>query len=105
MAATDSHRLMAQILQYWHAIERFDPQDIPRLPRRETLDHEPGTRRAEGLKLTPGRPLPVLPWQPEHPRHGEAPERRRYGSVWRHTVYGGVYSFCAVREALAKVLD
>jgi hypothetical protein len=104
MAATDSHWTMAQVLAYWHAVEMFDPHGIPRPLRREALDREPGTRCVEALKLEAGQPLPVLPWQPEHPRHGEAPRPSTYGSTWRHTVYGGVYSFQVIRAALAKAL-
>jgi hypothetical protein len=104
MAVTDCQGA-ADILAYWHAVELFDPHDIPRPPRRaEALRTKPGTKRVEQFNLRAGEQLPPLPWQPGHLRFGEQPEQGRFGSVWRHTVYGGVFSTSAVREALASVL-
>ena len=51
-----------------------------------------------------GQSVPPLPWQEGHRRFGERPTQGRYGSVWRHTVYGGVFKFQAVREELAREL-
>ena len=95
---------MADILAYWHAVELFDPNGIPRPRRRESLTRKAGTRFEQAFSLTAGEPLPPLPWQPGHLRYGEPPEPGWYGSTWRHTVYAGVFSFRAVREALAHVL-
>jgi len=95
---------MADILAYWHAVELFDPHDIPQARRRDILDRKPGSRCVEVIGLTAGEPLPSLPWQPGHPRNGELPEASKYGSTWRHTVYGGVFSFHVVRAALAQVI-
>ena len=94
---------MADILAYWHAVELFDPNGIPRTRRRESLTRTAGTRFEQAISLTAGERLPPLPWQPGHLRYGQPPEPGRYGSTWRHTVYGGVFSFRAVREALAHV--
>ena len=95
---------MADILAYWHAVELFDPHDIPRPRRRENLTRRPGTRCVQTISLVAGEPLPPLPWQPGHARYGEPLENSWYGSAWRHMVYGGVFSFREVRAALAKVL-
>ena len=101
----NDRRRMADVLAYWHAIELFDPQDIPRPRRRENLTRKPGTRCKQAISIVKGEALPPLPWQPGHPRHGEQPGESWYGSTWRHTVYGGVFSFRAVRAALARVLS
>lgn len=105
VAATyGDRRRMADILAYWHAVEMFDPQDIPRPRRRETLTRKRGSRAEQAISLVKGEPLPPLPWQPGHLRYGEPPEEGWYGSSWRHTVYGGVFSLRDVRGALASVL-
>lgn len=102
---TDGHGAIADILAYWHAVELFDPHDIPRLPRRaQALRAKSGAKRVAQFNLRAGEQLPHLPWQPGHLRFGEQPEQSRFGSVWRHTVYCGVFSTGAVREALASVL-
>jgi hypothetical protein len=95
---------MADILAYWHAVELFDPQDIPRPRRTESLRRKPGARAEQAIGIVKGAPLPPLPWQPGHPRYGEPPEKGWYGSAWRHTVYGGIFSFRNVRAALARGL-
>lgn len=77
---------LANILAYWRAVEMFDPPGMPRS----------GDECVESLKLVSGSPLPVLPWQPRHPRY----EAGTYGTVWRHTVYGGIFDVAAVRAAL-----
>lgn len=95
---------MASILAYWHAVEMFDPNDIPRPRQRENLTRKAGGRREEAISLVAGESLPPLPWQPGHLRYGMPPETGWYGSTWRHTVYGGVFSFRDVRATLAHVL-
>lgn len=95
---------MAEILAYWHAVELFDPQDIPRPPRQRGITRQPDRRCVETISVANGEPLPPLPWQSGHPRYGELPETRLYGSTWRHVIYGGVFSLSAVRSALAGVL-
>ena len=96
---------MADVLRYWHAIEMFDPQGIPAvLSRRELAEREPGSWCVEAVPFLAGEPVPKLPWQEGHPRYGEPPKDAPYGSEWRHTVYGGVFSFGAVRKVLAEQL-
>lgn len=90
---------MADILAYWHAVEMFDPHDIPRETRRGK--REPGDECVEAVRVVPGEPVPLLPWQPGHWRYGEQPKQKRNGSAWRHTVYGGVFSFGSVRKAFS----
>ncbi|MDQ2873938.1 MAG: AAA domain-containing protein [Actinomycetota bacterium] len=92
---------MAEILAYWHAVELFDPQDIPRPPRQRGITRQPDRRCVETISVANG--VPPLPWQSGHPRYGELPETRLYGSTWRHVIYGGVFSLSAVRSALAGV--
>jgi Helicase conserved C-terminal domain len=106
VAATHGdRRRIADILAYWHAVEMFDPKDIPRPRRREGLTRKRGTRPEQAISIVKGEPLPPLPWQPGHPRYGDPPpEEGWYGSSWRHTVYGGVFSLGKVRAALARVL-
>lgn len=91
---------MSDVLRFWHAVEMFDPHDIPNEPK--TLRRKPGTRCIQGIGLKEGKPIPPLPWQSGHRRFAEQPESGKYGSVWRHTVYGGVFSFRAVRAAFAE---
>ena len=105
MVARGEQRRMADILAYWHAVELFDPHDIPRPPRgRKALERKRGARVVERIQIAKGQPLPPLPWETAHPRYGEAPESKTYGSVWRHTVFGGVFAVRAIREALAARL-
>jgi len=96
---------MANVLRYWHAIEMFDPQGIPALlSRRELAEREPGSWCVEAVPFLAGEPVPKLPWQAGHLRYAEPPKDATYGSEWRHTVYGGVFSFGAVRKVLAERL-
>lgn len=95
---------MTEILAYWHAVEMFDPKDIPRPRRGESLTRKSDGRCEQAISIVKGEPLPPLPWQPGHLRYGEPPEEGPYGSTWRHTVYGGVFSLGKVRAALASVL-
>jgi hypothetical protein len=96
---------MADVLRYWHAIEMFDPQGIPALlSRRELAAREPGSWCVEAVPFLAGEPAPKLPWQEGHLRYEEPPRDATYGSEWRYIVYGGVYSFGAVRQVLAERL-
>lgn len=96
---------MANVLRYWHAIEMFDPQGIPALlSRRDLAAREPGSRCVEAVPFLAGEPVSKLPWQEGHLRYEEPPKDATYGSEWRYTVYGGVFSFGAVRKVLAERL-
>jgi hypothetical protein len=103
-AQSGNRKRMSDILAYWHAVELFDPQGIPRPRQMGTFIRKPGTRCEETISIASGEPLPPLPWQPGHSRYGEPPETSWYGSTWRHAVYGGVFSVCAVRAAFARAL-
>jgi hypothetical protein len=88
---------------FWRVLEMIEPRDILRANRAREK-REPGTDFVEAIELRPGQPVPPLPWQEGHRRFDERPTQSRYGSEWRHTVYGGVFKFQAVREELAKEL-
>jgi hypothetical protein len=83
--------------------ERVDPRGIPHATRGREK-REPGTDFVEAIELRLGQSVPPLPWQEGHSRFGERPTQGRYGSAWRHTVYGGVFKFQAVRAELAREL-
>jgi hypothetical protein len=76
----------ARILEYWRAVEMFNPQKVRRL--------DPGAQSPVNRVLD-GKPLP---WQPAHEL---AQRQRKPGYEWRHTVYVGIYSF----DGAWKLLD
>src|ERR1700678_2650321 len=80
----------------------FDPRDIPE--PRETVRRRQGERCVEPVRLVAGGAVPPLPWEGVHPRFGERPATGKFGSEWRHTVYGGIFSYRPVREAFARTL-
>ncbi|MGH3206450.1 MAG: DEAD/DEAH box helicase [Trebonia sp.] len=90
-------------MSFWRVLEMIEPREIPRATRAREK-REPGTDFVEAIELRPGEPVPPLPWQEGHRRFDERPTQSRYGSVWRHTVYGGVFKFQAVRAELAREL-
>ena len=92
-----------RIVAFWRVLEMIEPRGIPRATRAREK-REPGTDFVEAIELRLGQSVPPLPWQEGHRRFGERPTQGRYGSVWRHTVYGGVFKFQAVREELAREL-
>ena len=92
-----------RIVEFWRALEMIEPRAIPRATRAREK-REPGTDFVEAIELRLGQSVPPLPWQEGHRRFAERPTQSRYGSEWRHTVYGGVFKFQAVREELAKEL-
>ena len=92
-----------RIVAFWRVLEMIEPRGIPRATRAREK-REPGTEFVEAIELRLGQSVPPLPWQEGHRRFGERPTQGRYGSVWRHTVYGGVFKFQAVREELAREL-
>ncbi len=92
-----------RIVAFWRVLEMIEPRGIPRATRAREK-REPGTDFVEAIELRLGQPVPPLPWQEGHRRFAERPTQGRYGSVWRHTVYGGVFKFQAVREELAREL-
>lgn len=92
-----------RIVSFWRVLEMIEPRAIPRATSAREK-REPGTEIVEAIELRLGQSVPPLPWQEEHRRFGERPTQSRYGSAWRHTVYGGVFKFQAVREELAREL-
>jgi hypothetical protein len=91
---------VADILRYWHAVETFEPHGIPS-PTGRTA---PGKERVQVFKLRDDKPIPPLPWEPEHSNFAESAGQARHGTAWRHTVYGGIFPFSAVRAELQRVL-
>ena len=73
----------AQIVRFWHAVEMFSPQQ---LPKTDAKNHVADFR--------PGDPMP---WEPG----GKLPSARS-GKVWRHEVFGGVYDLSKIRDVLVK---
>lgn len=67
----------ARILDFWHAVELFSPQNLPRL--RDSRRDEPIA------EWSPERPLP---WDEGQPLRQRAPGSK---TAWRHHVYLGVF--------------
>jgi hypothetical protein len=73
----------AQIVRFWHAVEMFSPQELPKTdPKKHVVDFRPGD---------------PMPWEPG----GKLPQARS-GTVWRHEVFGGVYDLSKIRDVLVK---
>jgi hypothetical protein len=73
----------AQIVRFWHAVEMFSPQQLPKTdPKKHVIDF---------------RPADPMPWEPG----GKLP-RARPGTVWRHEVFGGVYDLSKIRDVLVN---
>ena len=73
----------AQIVRFWHAVEMFSPQGLPKTdPKKHVVDFRPGD---------------PMPWEPD----GKLPKTRS-GTVWRHEVFGGVYDLRQIRDVLVK---
>ncbi|HEY3683023.1 MAG TPA: ATP-binding protein [Streptosporangiaceae bacterium] len=95
-------RSAVPVIAMWRAIEMFDPPSIPSRPRpRDLRNRKPGGDHVQDVDLTGARELPVLPWQEGHRLAGEEPRAGRYGAVWRHTIYGGVFEHAKIWETLA----
>ncbi|POX53329.1 hypothetical protein C3489_15995 [Streptomyces sp. Ru71] len=90
------HRRRTDVVRYWRAVELFSPPQIPSPPRRGARVSE--REWIQQVDVRPGQPWPALPWEPDHPLQRERIDTRK--EVWRHTVYGGVFSVDAVRLAL-----
>jgi hypothetical protein len=73
----------ARIVRFWHAVEMFSPQQLPRAdPRNHVVDFRPGD---------------PLPWELAARQRAPKP-----GKVWRHEVYAGVYDLSKVRDILVE---
>ena len=78
----------ARVVDFWRAVELFEPQKVDRVDPR-------GTFPVHDVKA--GLPLP---WQKGHPLQNRRPPRN---TVWRHTVYLGVFSTEETRTILDEV--
>lgn len=76
----------ARIVQFWRAVETFDPQPLPKPDLRENV-----------ADIRTGDPLP---WEPGSRLDGR---QLPAGMVWRHQVFGGLFELTAVRAALARL--
>ncbi|WP_167054154.1 AAA domain-containing protein [Burkholderia sp. Ax-1719] len=85
----------AQILQYWRAIEIFNPQTAPKIDL-GFEDKKKDKKRKEEQTDSFALPSDAAPWQREYKRL-RAPSENR---VWRHEVYGGIYAVKRVRDLL-----
>jgi AAA domain len=74
----------ARVVRFWHAVEIFSPQELPKVDAKRIADLLPG----EPMPWEPGSRLDQEPIKPDQ--------------VWRHEVFGGVYQRSRVRDALVK---
>jgi hypothetical protein len=76
----------ADVVQFWRSVEFFAAPSLERPDPRENR-----------FDVRSGKPLP---WDSAHPlRRRPIPD----GRVWRHTVYGGVFSLDGVHASLEEV--
>ncbi|MFJ4657967.1 AAA domain-containing protein [Nocardia sp. NPDC088792] len=80
----------AQLVRFWHAIEMFSPQDVPKLAK----------QRGGPVVVDVGAAEP-MPWEPEHPLAQTHPLPP--GKTWRFTVYAGLYQIEKMRNELLRV--
>jgi len=73
----------AQIVRFWHAVEMFSPQQLPKVDAKKHV-----------VDFRPGDPMP---WEPD----GKLPPATS-GKVWRHEVFGGVYDLSKIRDVLVN---
>jgi hypothetical protein len=75
----------ARVVRFWHAVEMFSPQSLPK-----------PDARLHVADLLPGDPMP---WEPGSWLDAEP---IRPDQVWRHEIFGGIYQLSQVRNALVK---
>jgi hypothetical protein len=75
-----------QVLRFWRAIELFTPPPVPKVSPKERVD------RVDAGSL--------LPWEDGHRLRSV---RLKPDQVWRHVVYGGVFSLDRVHDVLEDV--
>ncbi|MET8979893.1 hypothetical protein ABZX85_30255 [Streptomyces sp. NPDC004539] len=85
-------RRRAEVVGYWRSVELFGPARLPVAPRTSAREW------VRQVEVRTGEPWPSLPWQEGHPLGEERIDADR--EVWRHTVYGGVFTSDAVRGVL-----
>jgi hypothetical protein len=84
-AVTPLNDYRARVIDFWRAVELFSPREVPPAsPRRRVWNIS-----AEG----------PLPWEAGHPLRDVVVED---GRVWRHTLYGGVFSLDRVHDLLVR---
>lgn len=74
-----------QVLRFWRAVELFNPPQVPDLSPRDRVD-----------RVEQGAPLP---WEEAHPLRQVTLKKDQ---VWRHVVYGGVFSLDLVHDELER---
>lgn len=73
----------ADIVRFWQAVEIFSPQNLPQPDaKRNVRDYRRGESRP-------------MPWEP-----GSRVNEPKQGHMWRHEIFGGVYSLGSVRDVL-----
>ncbi|TQF01326.1 hypothetical protein E6W39_02570 [Kitasatospora acidiphila] len=90
---------LADLLEYWRAVELFSPPSIPRVSGKNASGVDGLVR---DLAPTPGSPTPPLPWAVGD--HTAGVGRAPSGMMWRHEVYGGVFKLEDMRQAMIAVL-
>jgi hypothetical protein len=74
------------VLRFWRAVELFTPPEVPKVNPEEKVD------RVDGAS--------PLPWADGHRLRSV---RLKQDQVWRHVVYGGVFSLDRVHDVLEDV--
>ena len=73
----------ADIVRFWQAVEIFSPQNLQRPDaKRNIRDYRRGESRP-------------IPWEP-----GSRINEPKQGYIWRHEIFGGVYTLGSVRDLL-----
>ena len=73
----------ARIVRFWHAVEMFSPQQLPKTDA--------------GNYIADFQPANPLPWEPA--ANLPAPEP---GKTWRHEIFAGIYDLGKVRDVLVS---
>lgn len=79
----------AAVVHYWHAVEMFSPQSIPKIDPSEGVT---GAQDRQGRQ----------PWMPGH---DATKGRLGNGQTWRHQVFCGLYDVETVSDVLADLVD
>lgn len=88
-AKQSKHATAAAVLRYWHAVEMFSPQALPKVA--------PNDKKEPVFALAASQPL--APWEEGHPLRKRFPPKNRSR---RFTIYCGGFNVSLVKEALEK---